>query len=124
MFALFIAGHCPKFRPAQAVTQNVMTAFGDPRNDFGVAFQSNCAGGNGDRNLAAVQETCQSPDAGTASIFKMRLRAEVTNGITNVEIELPPIIVAAVPIGNGIFGTFLVNNDEVDCDQCTAGPAK
>src|SRR5262249_42941115 len=79
------------------------------------------AGGEGRRDLKAVDEPAQPPDTDPAAVLHMRFGAEVSDLRAVMERVLAPGVVAAV-VPERVLATLLVIHHEVDRDQRAARP--
>src|SRR5690242_18627148 len=100
-----------------------MVAGPQPLTQRRVPFHGQRAGGERYRDLIAVDQAAQPPDADPAPVLHVRLGADIPDLGPVLEGVLAPSVVDAV-LGERVLAAFLVVDHEVDRDPGAARPVE
>jgi hypothetical protein len=125
LVALLVTAQADRVRavPVVAVGEHVMIPGPQPRAERRVPLDRQRAGGERDRDLAAVDQAAQPPDPDPAAVLHVRLGADVPDLGPVLERVLAPGVVDAV-LAERVLAALLVVDHEVDRDPGAAGPVE
>ena len=125
LVTLLVTVHADRVRavPVVAVGEHVMVPGPQPLTQRRVPFHGQRAGGERHRDLVAVDQAAQAPDAHPAPVLHVRLGADIPDVGPVLEGVLTPGVVDAV-LGQRVLAAFLVVDHEVDRDPGATGPVE